>query len=44
MKIEEVFEAPRLRLLGFAFGPVMVGEAGDSVTTQAKLALDSIPE
>jgi hypothetical protein len=28
-------------LLGVVFGLIMVGEAGDSVTTQAKLALGS---
>ena len=29
-------------LLGVVFGPVMVGEAGDSVNRQVKLALGSI--
>ena len=51
VKVEDVFEAARsvcdslvVPPLGVAFGPSMVEEAGDSVTPQVKLALDSIPE
>jgi len=48
VRIEGIFETARLRrdllgfpLLGVVFSPTMVGEMGDSVTTQAKLALGS---
>lgn len=47
-KIEAVFEAARLicdspgvPLLGVAFGPAMVEEAGNSVIRQVELALGS---
>lgn len=51
MKVEDVFEVARsvcdslgVPLLGVAFGPLMVEEAGDSVTPPVKLALGSILE
>jgi len=51
VKVEDVFEdarsvgdPPDVLPLGFAFGLAMVGEAGDSVTTQTKLALGTTHE